>query len=302
MREAIGRELQKLARELVASLQFYQSQPGSLAISEILVSGGTSRIPGLAGGARAADARRRPARRPARPRACGRRRAGARRPRLADNRDWTGGGGLMRAVNLLPEEERPGNRWAAVGRGASARRVLGGSGIAAGVLALAFAGLFMHQRASSTTGGRRCTTSRPGSSPRRRRPPRCRRRRRRARHASRRFGRSSPSGSPGRTSCATSRASCPRTSSCRASTRPRRRSPPLAPRRGGRDARRRVPDRLHGHRLRRLAGSGRAGPRPARAAPVARRRDAPVERPRQREANTPVKFTIAATLSPTGGR
>ena len=53
----------------------------------------------------------------------------------------------MRAVNLLPEEERPGSRWAAVGRGASARRVLGISGIAAGVLALAFAGLFLHQRA-----------------------------------------------------------------------------------------------------------------------------------------------------------
>jgi type IV pilus assembly protein PilM len=46
-REAIRRELQKLARELVASLQFYQSQPGSLAISQILVSGGASRLPGL---------------------------------------------------------------------------------------------------------------------------------------------------------------------------------------------------------------------------------------------------------------
>jgi type IV pilus assembly protein PilM len=45
--EAIRRELQKLARELVASLQFYQSQPGSLAISKILLTGGTSRIPGL---------------------------------------------------------------------------------------------------------------------------------------------------------------------------------------------------------------------------------------------------------------
>lgn len=44
---AIRRELEKLARELVASLQFYQSQPGSLAISEILISGGTSRLPGL---------------------------------------------------------------------------------------------------------------------------------------------------------------------------------------------------------------------------------------------------------------
>ncbi len=46
-REAIRRELQKLAREIVASLQFYQSQPRSLAISKILVTGGTSRIPGL---------------------------------------------------------------------------------------------------------------------------------------------------------------------------------------------------------------------------------------------------------------
>ncbi len=46
-REAIRRELQKLARELVASLQFYQSQPGSLAISRILLTGGTSRIAGL---------------------------------------------------------------------------------------------------------------------------------------------------------------------------------------------------------------------------------------------------------------
>ena len=42
------RELQTLARELVASLQFYQAQPGSLPISEILVTGGTSRMPGLA--------------------------------------------------------------------------------------------------------------------------------------------------------------------------------------------------------------------------------------------------------------
>jgi type IV pilus assembly protein PilM len=47
VRDAIDRELQKLARELVASLQFYQSQPGSLAIAEILVAGGTSRIHGL---------------------------------------------------------------------------------------------------------------------------------------------------------------------------------------------------------------------------------------------------------------
>jgi type IV pilus assembly protein PilM len=46
-RQAVRRELQTLARELVASLHFYQGQPGSLAIGEILLSGGTSRMPGL---------------------------------------------------------------------------------------------------------------------------------------------------------------------------------------------------------------------------------------------------------------
>jgi type IV pilus assembly protein PilM len=46
-REAVRKELVNLARELVASLQFYQSQPESLAISEILVTGGTTRMPGL---------------------------------------------------------------------------------------------------------------------------------------------------------------------------------------------------------------------------------------------------------------
>jgi type IV pilus assembly protein PilM len=46
-RAAVQREVQTLARELVASLQFYQTQPGSLPISEILVTGGTSNMPGL---------------------------------------------------------------------------------------------------------------------------------------------------------------------------------------------------------------------------------------------------------------
>jgi type IV pilus assembly protein PilM len=46
-RQAVRRELQTLARELVASLQFYQGQPGSLAIGDIMLSGGTSRMPGL---------------------------------------------------------------------------------------------------------------------------------------------------------------------------------------------------------------------------------------------------------------
>jgi type IV pilus assembly protein PilM len=47
IREAVKRELQVVARELVASLEFYQRQPGSLPISEILIAGGTSRIPGF---------------------------------------------------------------------------------------------------------------------------------------------------------------------------------------------------------------------------------------------------------------
>jgi type IV pilus assembly protein PilM len=46
-REAVRNELSNLARELIASLQFYQSQPESLAIGEILVTGGTSKMPGL---------------------------------------------------------------------------------------------------------------------------------------------------------------------------------------------------------------------------------------------------------------
>jgi type IV pilus assembly protein PilM len=46
-RDAVRAELTNLARELVASLQFYQAQPESLALAEILVTGGTTRMPGL---------------------------------------------------------------------------------------------------------------------------------------------------------------------------------------------------------------------------------------------------------------
>ena len=52
----------------------------------------------------------------------------------------------MRAVNLLPSELRPGNRWAKLGREVQARRVLGASGIAAGVLAIGLMGLVVHER------------------------------------------------------------------------------------------------------------------------------------------------------------
>jgi type IV pilus assembly protein PilM len=47
-REVVIREVHSLARELVASLQFYQSQQESLSIAEILVTGGTTQLPGLA--------------------------------------------------------------------------------------------------------------------------------------------------------------------------------------------------------------------------------------------------------------
>ena len=47
-REAVLRQVQSFARELVSSLQFYQGQPGSLGIAEIAVTGGTAHLPGLA--------------------------------------------------------------------------------------------------------------------------------------------------------------------------------------------------------------------------------------------------------------
>ncbi len=45
---AVRYEIQNLVRELLSSLRYYQSQPGSLAVGEILLAGGTSMIPGLA--------------------------------------------------------------------------------------------------------------------------------------------------------------------------------------------------------------------------------------------------------------
>jgi Tfp pilus assembly PilM family ATPase len=46
--EAARYELQTLVRELLSSLRFYQSQPGSLAIGEIVLAGGTAEMAGLA--------------------------------------------------------------------------------------------------------------------------------------------------------------------------------------------------------------------------------------------------------------
>ena len=47
-REALQLGLQSFARELVSSLQFYQSQPDSLGIREVVLAGGTAKLGGLA--------------------------------------------------------------------------------------------------------------------------------------------------------------------------------------------------------------------------------------------------------------
>jgi len=45
--DAVRRKLESLARELVSSLEFYQAQPTALPIAEVMLTGGTSEIPGL---------------------------------------------------------------------------------------------------------------------------------------------------------------------------------------------------------------------------------------------------------------
>jgi type IV pilus assembly protein PilM len=46
-RDAVREQLQVFARELVSSLHFYQNQPGSLGIGEIVLTGGTTHLPGI---------------------------------------------------------------------------------------------------------------------------------------------------------------------------------------------------------------------------------------------------------------
>ncbi|HWC46452.1 MAG TPA: type IV pilus assembly protein PilM, partial [Casimicrobiaceae bacterium] len=46
--DAVRKQVQAFARELVSSLQFYQNQPGSLGIGEIVITGGTANLVGLA--------------------------------------------------------------------------------------------------------------------------------------------------------------------------------------------------------------------------------------------------------------
>ena len=47
VRDAVQRALAAFARELIASLHFYQAQPGALGIGEIVLSGGTAHMDGL---------------------------------------------------------------------------------------------------------------------------------------------------------------------------------------------------------------------------------------------------------------
>jgi len=47
VRDAVQRALAAFTRELVASLHFYQAQPGALGIGEIVLSGGTAHMDGL---------------------------------------------------------------------------------------------------------------------------------------------------------------------------------------------------------------------------------------------------------------
>jgi type IV pilus assembly protein PilM len=46
-RDGVQRALAGFARELVASLHFYQAQPGALGIGEIVITGGSAHMPGL---------------------------------------------------------------------------------------------------------------------------------------------------------------------------------------------------------------------------------------------------------------
>jgi type IV pilus assembly protein PilM len=48
-RAAVHHELELLSRELISSLQFYQSRPGSLDIGEVLLTGGGAQLDGIAG-------------------------------------------------------------------------------------------------------------------------------------------------------------------------------------------------------------------------------------------------------------
>ena len=187
-RAAVQRETQTLARELVASLQFYQTQPGSLPISEILVTGGTSQLPGLVeelerltrARVRAADPLS----------AVQVDRAVGDRDDLASirRRDRPRSGAVMQAVNLLPEYARQGHRWTAAGSDLSARRILPIGAAAAIGLALIFGLFYFHERSVVSDKKSELATAQAGSSRSRRGPSRSSRLKPRARPGSRSCG------------------------------------------------------------------------------------------------------------------
>jgi Tfp pilus assembly PilM family ATPase len=47
-RDAVKKQIESFARELVSSLHFYQGQPGSLSIAEVVLTGGTAHMGGFA--------------------------------------------------------------------------------------------------------------------------------------------------------------------------------------------------------------------------------------------------------------
>ena len=104
--DAVRRELRSFARELVASLQFYQAQPGSLGIGDIVITGGTTQLPGLAAELeQLVGVAVRVGNPLARLKVSKQARA-HRAGRLARRRHRPGDRGLMRAVNLLPRDLR----------------------------------------------------------------------------------------------------------------------------------------------------------------------------------------------------
>ncbi len=105
-REAMRKQVQTFARELVSSLQFYQDQAGSLAIGRDHAHGRHGAPRRARRGARAADRRPRRRRRPARPRRARQEGRGRGAARLASRSRsaWGSRASPMRAVNLLPKD------------------------------------------------------------------------------------------------------------------------------------------------------------------------------------------------------
>ena len=147
-RDAVKKELLNLARELIASLQFYQGQPGSHAIGEILVTGGTTRMPGFVEELRAARACTYPYRRSSR-RGAGRlsrdRHTG--RPCVARG----GNRALESRSDACRQPSPPDARvsttpFAGIGSGLSARRTVQVGGAVTLALAALFVVGYIHER------------------------------------------------------------------------------------------------------------------------------------------------------------